>query len=493
MGRRMKKNKKNKQNKAATISTTTTTAKTNVLGYSKVTTLPKTKRTEVTTEYKPKIVLSDEFLQKVAYLHKNVKANTEWSAILLYSNKEGSVDDANKWVILVEDCILMDIGTSAYTEYDMEAGDDHATERWMDHLEKGGKIGHLHTHHNMNCYFSLTDMGELHENAPHHNYYLSLIVNYRDINAWCAKVAICGEEETEGTMTVTKSWVGAKGPMTKAETDSIKDTKSMLYMMDCELIPESETHVPNGLQERIDSIVKKKAAPIANTYSKNKWWSHDLNTEAKIDSGNKTTSKKNTQYSAGIMSMGNGNTRPISSSPAKVHQPYSASGTSIDDLDDDDFWGGVFDTNGKLITPHTTDVANSKKEKRKTIVEKFSPEVCAPILAQILTHNLDTQCTLDEIVYPLEEFNFKALDKHMDECAALFTDYVSLHFVETLTPLHLHAIAVSMYNLLIPYEMLVTYDVIDTMLAEYLMGEGDFVPTVIKQMTGVEIENQVCL
>ena len=51
----------------------------------------------------------------------------------------------------------------------------------------------------MAAYFSSTDSAELHDNAPNHAYYLSLIVNYKDIKDWCAKIAICGEQEVTGT------------------------------------------------------------------------------------------------------------------------------------------------------------------------------------------------------------------------------------------------------------------------------------------------------
>lgn len=499
MGKGRHRNNKNQQGKAATASTTTPVAtKTSTPGYTKVVTLPK--RTEVKTDYKPTVILADAFLQKVAYLHKNVKANTEWSAILLYSNKQGSIDDANNWVILVEDCILMDIGTSAYTEYDMEAGDEYATNRWMDHLEKGGKIGHLHTHHNMKCYFSGTDMEELHDNAPNHNYYLSLIVNYRDINAWCAKVAVCGEEKTTGTMETVKSWIGAKGPMEKKETETLKDTKRMLYLMDCKLVPESDTHVPEGLQQRIDEIVKKKAAATpTRIYNQHGTWSQGASTGSwkqganNVATTNKgTESKGTTKYSAGVMSMGNGNTRLYPTTPAKVHTPYSAPGTDIDDIEDDGVWSGLFDTNGNPI-PQIAAHSEEPKAKRGTVVERFSPKVCGPILVQIISQDMATKESLETCLMTMEGATDAALDLYMDECAGLFMEYVNLHFPETLTALHLHAIAVSMYYALAPYEIFTAYDAIDHMLTEYLKEDGEFQPTVIKQMTGVDIEDQVCL
>lgn len=493
MGKGRHRNNKGKGGKTASIGAQSNTpgvslVKTNTPGYTKVVTLPK--RTEVTTKFKPTVILSEAFLQKVSFLHKNVEKNTEWSAILLYTNSQGTIDDAEKWVMTVEDCILMDVGTSAYTEYDMEAGDEHATERWMDHLEAGGKIGHLHTHHNMGCFFSGTDMGELHDNAPNHNYYLSLIVNYRDINAWCAKVAVCGEEKTSGTLETTKTWIGAKGAMSKTESESLEDTKRMLYLMDCNLVPESDTHAPEGLQQRLDSIVKKKKA--ATPYQPTVWTpgATSGSWRAKDNDKKETKSSETVKYSAGVMAMPDGNTRPISSSPKIPNGPYSSPGVALDDDIDDEIWTGLFDSNGSPI-PHISPLTSTKA--RGTVVERYSPKVCGPILVQIIGQDLKTTETLETSLMTMEGATDEALDPYMDECAALFTKFLKLHFPEELTALHMHAIVVSMYYALEPYTIFTAYDAIDAMLAEHLLEDGDFSPHAIKQMTGVPIESQICL
>lgn len=81
----------------------------------------------------------------------------------------------------------MDIGTGAYTEYEtnkdlmvymMKKGYDLGVDTYM---------GHIHSHNSMAVYFSGTDEDELCENVPHHNAYLSLIVNNRSETV--AKVA----------------------------------------------------------------------------------------------------------------------------------------------------------------------------------------------------------------------------------------------------------------------------------------------------------------
>jgi len=106
----------------------------------------KSKRTEVLMQHKPTLILSDTLISKVELLHKEVAKNIEWSAILLYSNKVGNVDTPENWVIDVQDLILMDIGSSGYTEYDISSNDAYASDKFMDALEAGVQIGHLHSH-----------------------------------------------------------------------------------------------------------------------------------------------------------------------------------------------------------------------------------------------------------------------------------------------------------------------------------------------------------
>jgi hypothetical protein len=91
----------------------------------------------------------------------------------------------------------MDIGSAAYTEY--EADGDIVD--IYDNIPKAmeWKTGHVHSHHDMNTYFSTTDMDELHDNVDKHNYYLSLIVAFN--GSYTAKVAFLSDMETTSKMT----------------------------------------------------------------------------------------------------------------------------------------------------------------------------------------------------------------------------------------------------------------------------------------------------
>lgn len=106
--------------------------------------------------------------------------------------------DPSKLVIEAFDFRLMDIGTSGYTEYetDAELGMFMFENDYVDTI----KMGHCHSHHNMQAYFSGTDNDELLTNAPNHNVYLSLIVNNKMENV--ARIAYVVSSEVEGSVTI---------------------------------------------------------------------------------------------------------------------------------------------------------------------------------------------------------------------------------------------------------------------------------------------------
>jgi hypothetical protein len=157
---------------------------------------------------KAKIIISKELVSKVTSLHREV-GDIEWSGALIYSVKEGSIEKPNELVIRAEDLHLMDVGTSAYTEYEFGPESMEIYDKFprLNPLETKPedlwRMGHIHTHHNMNCYFSGTDTDELRNNAPNYNYYLSLIVNYK--GEYCAKIAISTEKEVTSKFTFKDS------------------------------------------------------------------------------------------------------------------------------------------------------------------------------------------------------------------------------------------------------------------------------------------------
>lgn len=147
--------------------------------------------------------------------------------------------------IKCEDFFPMDIGTSGFTGYETDAAViQHMMDR-QEELMKGLKLGHIHSHHNMNVYFSGTDQSELHDNAPNHNYYLSLIVNNK--LETCAKLAIL------------------------KDISNFNHTTKVLYIIDCNIIIEDFGEVSNSFADRLKEVSVKhharKKPPVAKQLS----------------------------------------------------------------------------------------------------------------------------------------------------------------------------------------------------------------------------------
>ena len=143
------------------------------------------------------LIIPDDVLDKIEYLCQKI-AKVEWSGLLFYQ-VEGSIKDSKNVKLVCKDILLMDKGSSAYTEYDW---DEDIVEYRMNNPESmDWLVGHIHSHNTMNVFFSGTDMSELNDNCPNHNIYLSLIVNnYLEMTAKVAftatpKLFVCKDEE----------------------------------------------------------------------------------------------------------------------------------------------------------------------------------------------------------------------------------------------------------------------------------------------------------
>lgn len=142
---------------------------------------------------KGKLIISPKLQGQIDYLHDKV-INTEWIGVLLYKKVAGDITDPNTLVLRADKVFLMDIGTSGHTQATM-GGEEvlNMYDQVPDIMEL--KQGLIHTHHTMDAFFSGEDWSELNDNTPLHNYYLSLIVNYK--GAYVAKVAYMAEVNNE--------------------------------------------------------------------------------------------------------------------------------------------------------------------------------------------------------------------------------------------------------------------------------------------------------
>lgn len=159
-------------------------------------------------------------------------------------------------VLTVEDILPMNKGTQAYTEYSL---DERVIEYMMDNetMEKGWKMGHIHSHNTMSVFFSGTDWSELEDNAPNHNFYLSLIVN--NFMDFCAKVCFIAEaKQTKDFDFLAKDELGQEY-IYVAKPYEVKQKKLVVY--DCDIkSPVSAISVGLGFKSSVDKIIKDAEA-----------------------------------------------------------------------------------------------------------------------------------------------------------------------------------------------------------------------------------------
>lgn len=192
--------------------------------------------------------IPEEVINKIKLLCQRFP-KLEWSGVLFYK-VEGSIKEPDTMKITLKDIFLMDIGSKAYTAFDW--GEDIVGFR-MDHpeyLEDDIILGHIHSHNDMQVFFSGTDWSELNDNSPQFNYYLSVIVNnYLEVKA---KIA------TIGSM---PSIYKAKDEMGVDYDLHITNAtpKPIMFVYDC--VPEVISpliSVPDEFVNRIAEIEKKK-------------------------------------------------------------------------------------------------------------------------------------------------------------------------------------------------------------------------------------------
>lgn len=122
--------------------------------------------------YNYKLVIPAEVEKKIRFACQKVWS-TEWSGTLFFTH-EGSFEN-NDLVIKCVDIYIMDIGTQAYTEFDMNPD---VIAYMCDNPELlDCQMGLIHSHNNMSTFFSGTDTATLKEEGRDRNNFVSLIVN----------------------------------------------------------------------------------------------------------------------------------------------------------------------------------------------------------------------------------------------------------------------------------------------------------------------------
>lgn len=198
-------------------------------------------------------------MRKIKYLCEKI-SEVEWSGLLIYK-VIGDVTEPSKCTLDIVDIVPMDKGSSTYTEYILDP--EVIMEYFMEHPEYMDEcsVGHIHSHNKMSTFFSGTDMAELHDNAPNHNMYLSLIVNNEDYDKWMAMLAFKGTVVQHNIKFLNQD--GEAVEIGKDPTP--KDT---LVMYNCKIIKkESDIKLSEEFLSGVERIMKPKFPTRSVTYN----------------------------------------------------------------------------------------------------------------------------------------------------------------------------------------------------------------------------------
>lgn len=128
--------------------------------------------TKSATTYR--MIIPKEVEEKIRCICRKVWRD-EWSGVLFFT-VEGAFED-NSLIIRCEDIYVMDIGSGSYTEFNMSP--DVASYMASNSQLLDCQMGLIHSHNNMDTFFSGTDIRTLEEEGLDRNHFVSLIVNNR--------------------------------------------------------------------------------------------------------------------------------------------------------------------------------------------------------------------------------------------------------------------------------------------------------------------------
>jgi hypothetical protein len=202
---------------------------------------------------KLKVYLSDKVWHKMQYLCTHID-KVEWSGCIFYDIK-GSLFNPESIKINILDLIPLDKGSEAFTTYNF---DERVLNYMvaMDYLEH--KIGHCHSHHNMNTFFSGTDLSELYENSETIKPYLSIIINNR--YDFSCKLAF------RTTKLMKYKYQYQDIDYSKCELEDYKETE-VIMIYDCDVIAPKKELIVDGLFLQQFKDINKPKKVISTTKS----------------------------------------------------------------------------------------------------------------------------------------------------------------------------------------------------------------------------------
>lgn len=207
-----------------------------------------------------KLIIPEEVEKKIRYTCQHIWRN-EWSGILFYES-EGRFED-NTLTIRCVDIYIMDIGTTASTEFDMSPEVVNYIAAYPKLLDC--QMGLIHSHNLMNSFFSSVDIATLKEEGMERNHFVSLIVN----NEGTYTAAITRKVKTISNITKKLSY---------STFENKEETNEELYTVEEEILEwfnleiefeESDSFFKEELSTRLKEI-KQVKAENSNPLSYNK-------------------------------------------------------------------------------------------------------------------------------------------------------------------------------------------------------------------------------
>ena len=176
----------------------------------------------------------------------------EWSGPIFYV-EEGSIEE-NNLVIRVKDLFLMDIGHATYTEY-TDSPDIISYMIEKDLLDT--RMGLVHSHNNMETFFSGTDTATLKQEAVNHDHFVSLIVNNR--RTYSAAITTLFSSKFKEVVKEEYSYNTFDGKTISGvdEYEEEYEQKTILWSK-MQVIIESDTYSDEEILGRMDYITKEK-------------------------------------------------------------------------------------------------------------------------------------------------------------------------------------------------------------------------------------------
>lgn len=201
--------------------------------------------------YNYKLIIPEEVEKKIRFTCQKVW-DTEWSGTLFFTH-EGSFEN-NDLVIKCVDIYIMDIGTQAYTEFDMNP--DVIAYMCNNPELLDCQIGLIHSHAALSTFFSSTDIATLKEEGKDRNNFVSLIVN----NAGTYTAAITRRVKTKQVReSVSYEFFGDGEKSDIKEFTSNVDEIEWFYL---KIEKEGENYSFPNIDTRLEEIKRQKAEKV---------------------------------------------------------------------------------------------------------------------------------------------------------------------------------------------------------------------------------------